>query len=106
MVARHRRKFAAALAGIAEIPCIVRSLTDDEATIVMVDSNLQREKILPSEKAFAYKMKLEAMKRQAGRPIKTTSKLVVCSNPRGVSTCRPLEGVVRVSHRITVTGSR
>ena len=70
MVAGHRRKFAAVLAGIAEIPCIVRSLTDDEATIVMVDSNLQREKILPSEKAFAYKMKLDAMKRQAGRPNK------------------------------------
>ena len=68
MVAGHRRKFAAALAGIAEIPCVIRNLTDDEATIVMVDSNLQREKILPSEKAFAYKMKLEAMKRQAGRP--------------------------------------
>lgn len=68
MIAGHRRKFAAALAGVSEIPCIVRSLTDDEATIVMVDSNLQREKILPSEKAFAYKMKLEAMKRQAGRP--------------------------------------
>ena len=67
MVAGHRRKFAAALAGIAEIPCIVRNLTDDEATIVMVDSNLQREKILPSEKAFAYKMKLEAMKRQGRR---------------------------------------
>lgn len=70
MVAGHRRKFAASLAGVSEIPCIVRSLTDDEATIVMVDSNLQREKILPSEKAFAYKMKLEAMKRQAGRPSK------------------------------------
>ena len=67
MVAGHRRKFAASLAGIAEIPCIVRSLTDDEATIVMVDSNLQREKILPSEKAFAYKMKLDAMKRQGQR---------------------------------------
>ena len=67
MVAGHRRKFAAALAGIAEIPCIVRNLTDDEATIVMVDSNLQMEKILPSEKAFAYKMKLEAMKRQGER---------------------------------------
>ncbi len=70
MVAGHRRKFAAALAGVAEIPCIVRNLTNDEATIVMVDSNLQREKILPSEKAFAYKMKLDAMKRQAGRPSK------------------------------------
>ena len=67
MVAGHRRKFAAALAGIAEIPCIVRNLTDDEATIVMVDSNLQREGILPSEKAFAYKMKLDAMKRQGQR---------------------------------------
>ena len=67
MVAGHRRKFAASLAGVSEIPCIVRSLTDDEATIVMVDSNLQREKILPSEKAFAYKMKLAAMKRQGQR---------------------------------------
>ena len=68
MVAGHRRKKAADLAGLAEIPCIVRQLTDDEATIIMVDSNLQREQILPSEKAFAYKMKLDAMKRQAGRP--------------------------------------
>ncbi len=75
MVAGHRRKFAAALAGIAEIPCIVRSLTDDEATIVMVDSNLQREKILPSEKAFAYKMKLDAMKRQGERTDLTSSPL-------------------------------
>lgn len=73
MVAGHRRKFAAALAGVAEIPCIVRNLTDDEAIIVMVDSNLQRERILPSEKAFAYKMKLDAMKRQAGRPSKENS---------------------------------
>ena len=68
MVAGHRRKRAAELAELPEIPCIVRNLTDDEAIIVMVDSNLQREKILPSEKAFAYKMRLEAMKRQAGRP--------------------------------------
>ncbi|WP_418785313.1 ParB/RepB/Spo0J family partition protein [Hominenteromicrobium sp.] len=68
MIAGHRRKCAAVLAGITEMPCIVRNLTDDEATIIMVDSNLQRETILPSEKAFAYKMKLEAMKRQAGRP--------------------------------------
>ena len=70
MVAGHRRKFAATLAELSEIPCIVRDLTDDEATIIMVDSNLQRETILPSEKAFAYKMKLDAMKRQAGRPSK------------------------------------
>ena len=58
------------MAELSKIPCIVRNLTDDEAIIVMVDSNLQREKILPSEKAFAYKMKLDAMKRQAGRPSK------------------------------------
>ncbi len=76
MLAGHRRKFAAALAGIAEIPCIVRSLTDDEATIVMVDSNLQREKILPSEKAFAYKMKLDAMKRQGQRSDLTSATLL------------------------------
>ena len=67
MVAGHRRKRAAELAELPEIPCIVRNLTDDEAIIVMVDSNLQREKILPSEKAFAYKMKLDAMKRQGAR---------------------------------------
>lgn len=67
MVAGHRRKTAADLAGLAEIPCIVRQLTDEEATIIMVDSNLQREQILPSEKAFAYKMKLDAMKRQGRR---------------------------------------
>ena len=67
MVAGHRRKLAAELAQQTEIPCLVRELSDDEAVIVMVDSNLQREKILPSEKAFAYKMKLEAMKRQGQR---------------------------------------
>lgn len=76
MVAGHRRKKAADLAGLAEIPCIVRQLTDDEATIIMVDSNLQREQILPSEKAFAYKMKLDAMKRQAGRPPKDNARPV------------------------------
>ena len=67
MVAGHRRKFASELAGKAVMRCIVRNLTDDEATIIMVDSNLQREKVLPSEKAFAYKMKLDAMKRQGKR---------------------------------------
>ena len=67
MVAGHRRKFASELAGKTNMPCIVRNLTDDEATIIMVDSNLQREKVLPSEKAFAYKMKLDAMKRQGKR---------------------------------------
>ena len=67
MVAGHRRKFASELAGKTDMPCIVRNLTDDEATIIMVDSNLQRDKVLPSEKAFAYKMKLDAMKRQGKR---------------------------------------
>jgi len=67
MVAGHRRKTASELAERGTMPCIIRDLTDDEATIIMVDSNLQREKILPSEKAFAYKMKLEAMKRQGQR---------------------------------------
>lgn len=76
MVAGHRRKCAATLAGITEMPCIVRNLTDDEATIIMVDSNLQRETILPSEKAFAYKMKLEAIKRQGQRSDLTSTPLV------------------------------
>ena len=75
MVAGHRRKCAAMLAGITEMPCIIRNLTDDEATIIMVDSNLQRETILPSEKAFAYKMKLEAMKRQGQRSDLTSTPL-------------------------------
>ena len=75
MVAGHRRKCAATLAELSEIPCIVRDLTDDEATIIMVDSNLQRETILPSEKAFAYKMKLEAMKRQGQRSDLTSAPL-------------------------------
>ena len=67
MVSGHRRKKASEMAGKDSIACIVRNLTDDEAIIIMVDSNLQREKILPSEKAFAYKMKLDAMKRQGKR---------------------------------------
>ena len=73
MVAGHRRKMAAELAQLPEIPCIVRNLTDDEATIIMVDSNLQREQILPSEKAFAYKMKLDAIRRQPGTRTDLTS---------------------------------
>ena len=73
MIAGHRRKMASELAEKQEIPCIVRNLSDDEAVIIMVDSNLQREEILPSEKAFAYKMKLDAMRRQAGRPSKNNS---------------------------------
>ncbi len=67
MISGHRRKMASELAGKETMPCIVRNLSDDQAVIVMVDSNLQREEILPSEKAFAYKMKLEAMSRQGKR---------------------------------------
>ena len=67
MVSGHRRKLAAELAELPTMPCIVRELTDDEAIIIMVDSNLQREQVLPSEKAFAYKMKLDALKRQGHR---------------------------------------
>ena len=77
MVSGHRRKFASELAELPTVPCIVRELTDDEAIIIMVDSNLQRERVLPSEKAFAYKMKLDAMRRQAGRPSKNNSATVL-----------------------------
>ena len=77
MVSGHRRKLASELAGLPTVPCIVRELTDDEAIIIMVDSNLQRERVLPSEKAFAYKMRLDAMNRQAGRPSKNNLTPVV-----------------------------
>lgn len=70
LISGHRRKHASELAGKETMPVIVRALDDDAATIIMVDSNLQRENILPSERAFAFKMKLDAMKRQAGRPAK------------------------------------
>ena len=67
MISGHRRMYAARKAGLATIPAIVREMSDDEAVIAMVDANIQREELLPSEKAFAYKMKLEAMKHQGGR---------------------------------------
>ena len=70
IVSGHRRHRACELAGLETMPCIIRNMDDDAATIIMVDSNLQRENILPSERAKAYKMKLDAMKRQAGRPAK------------------------------------
>ena len=70
LIAGHRRHHASELAGKETMPVIIRDLDDDAATIIMVDSNLQREELLPSERAFAYKMKLEAMKRQAGRHTK------------------------------------
>ena len=70
LVSGHRRKRGSELAGLETMPVIVRNLDDDAATIIMVDSNIQREHILPSERAFAYKMKLDALRRQAGRPSK------------------------------------
>lgn len=75
LISGHRRKRASQLANKETIPCIVRDLTDDEATIIMVDSNMQREEILPSEKAFAYKMKLEAMSHQGMRTDLTFSQV-------------------------------
>lgn len=76
MISGHRRKIASELAYKKKIPCIIRDLSDNEAVVIMVDSNLQREHILPSEKAFAYKMKLEAMKRQGQRTDLTSTPLV------------------------------
>ena len=75
IISGHRRKRASQLANLKEVPCIVRNMSDDEAIIKMVDSNMQREKILPSEKAFAYKMKLEAEKHQGKRTDLTSSQL-------------------------------
>ena len=70
MISGHRRLHAAGIVGLNKVPAIVNEMSDDEAIIKMVDANIQREEILPSEKAYAYKMKLEAMKRSAGRPTK------------------------------------
>ena len=75
IVAGHRRKHGSELAGLQNLPCIVREMDDDTATILMVDSNIQRENILPSERAQAYKMKLEAIRRKAGRPAKGAENL-------------------------------
>ena len=75
IISGHRRKRASQLANLKEVPCIIRNLTDDEATIIMVDSNMQREKILPSERAFAYKMKIEAEKHQGKRTDLTSDQI-------------------------------
>lgn len=75
LIAGHRRHRACQIAGLDTMPVIIKNLDDDAATIIMVDTNLQRESILPSERAFAYKMKLDAMKRQAGRPSKNSAQL-------------------------------
>lgn len=76
LIAGHRRRHGSELAGKATMPVLVRDLDDDEATIIMVDSNIQRENLLPSEKAWAYKMKLDATRRKAGRPAKNNSRQV------------------------------
>ena len=77
IISGHRRQFAAKLAGLDTLPVIVRQMSDDAAVILMVDSNLQREHILPSERALAYKMKLDAMRRTSGRPSKENSRQLV-----------------------------
>ena len=77
IISGHRRQYAAKLAGLETLPVIVRQMSDDAAVILMVDSNLQREHILPSERAFAYKMKLDAMRRTSGRPSKENSRQLV-----------------------------
>ena len=77
MVSGHRRMHAAILLGMDRIPAIIREMTDDEAIVKMVDANIQREELLPSEKAFAYKMKMDAMRRQAGRPTKDNPRQIV-----------------------------
>lgn len=105
MVSGHRRKRAAELAGLREIPCIIRNLTDDQAIVIMVDSNLQREQILPSEKAFAYKMKLEAMKKQGFRsdltsgPLgqKLTREVIAEQSPDGA---RQIQRYIRLTNLI------
>ncbi|MDE7389873.1 MAG: ParB/RepB/Spo0J family partition protein [Lachnospiraceae bacterium] len=75
LISGHRRKRACELAGLTTLKCAVMEISDDEATVYMVDSNFQRSKVLPSEKAFAYKMRLEAMKKRSGRPIKNSDPL-------------------------------
>ena len=77
IISGHRRQYAAKLAGLDTLPVIVRQMDDDAAVILMVDSNLQREHILPSERALAYKMKLDAMRRTSGRPSKENPRQLV-----------------------------
>lgn len=93
MVSGHRRKRACELAGIETLPSIIKTLSKDEAIIYMVDSNLQRDEILPSEKAFSYKMRLDAMKRQAGRPVKDNYS-PVGNNLKGVNSSAILSEAV------------
>lgn len=105
MIAGHRRKKVCELAGKKTMPCIVRELNDDEATIIMVDSNMQRENTLPSEKAFAYKMKLEAIKRQGERTDLTSAQLAQKSKKtsRQIVAEQSGEGAHQISRYIRLT---
>lgn len=96
MISGHRRLHAAERAGLTKIPAIVKEMTNDDAIIMMVDANIQREEILPSEKAFAYKMKLDAVKRQAGRPTKN----VTASQNNSAQVGRNLESAELVAQQL------
>lgn len=91
MISGHRRMHAATLLGMTAIPAVVKNLDDDDATIVMIDANIQREELLPSEKAFAYKMRYEAMKRKAGRPGKNGKQLTARNLPVAIKNSSQFE---------------
>ena len=95
IIAGHRRRHGSVLAGVSAMPCIVRQMDDDTATILMVDSNIQRENILPSERAQAYKMKLEAIRRKAGRPAKTKEKADENNSPQVAANFRADDTVAK-----------
>ena len=95
IIAGHRRRHGSELAGLSAMPCIVRRMDDDTATILMVDSNIQRENILPSERAQAYKMKLEAIRRKAGRPAKTEEKADENNSPQVAANFRADDEVAK-----------
>ena len=95
IIAGHRRRHGSELAGLSAMPCIVRQMDDDTATILMVDSNIQRENILPSERAQAYKMKLEAIRRKAGRPAKTEEKTDENNSPQVAANFRADDTVAK-----------
>ena len=95
IIAGHRRRHGSELAGLSAMPCIVRQMDDDTATILMVDSNIQRENILPSERAQAYKMKLEAIRRKAGRPAKTEEKTDENNSPQVAANFRADDEVAK-----------
>lgn len=96
MVSGHRRMHAAMMLGMDTVPAIIREMTDDEAVVKMVDANIQREELLPSEKAFAYKMKLEAMRRSAGRPKKDS----ISSSENSAQFGRNLEAADMVGEQV------